>query len=290
MFLPDHTLATPSRDLPALLREARRSRRLSQLELSLRVGISQRHVSFVETGRSKPSRETLVAWLQELGMPLAQRNATMLQAGFAPIYSQQPLDAAPMQSANAALTWMLKVHDPMPAFVLDAQWNVLQTNQGGRWLAMTLLPCLAASLQTPGAQANLLDVLCHPDGYTKHLRNLAEVGPMALAHLREVAALQADLAPKVEAFAALLAHKLGLQRVHAARPQPHMPLLTSRYNSPHGELAFFSMFTTFGTPQDITLASLRVEHILPADAHTQDVLDRLVKNDIASSHGTPPRL
>lgn len=261
--------------LTATLQQSRKARRVSQLELALRIGVSQRHVSFVESGRAQPSRELLANWLQELDVPLAQRNAAMLQAGYAPVYSQQSLQDAPMQTANTAVLHLLQTHDPMPAYVIDAQWNLINVNQGGRWLALTLMPWLAAALAS-GEPLNMLDALCHPEGFTKQVVNLAEVGPALLAHLRDDASVQPALAPKAEAFAALLVGKLGTRNLHAGWPRQMAPMLTTRFATVHGELSFFSMFSTFGTPQDITLASLRVEHMFAADAHTKAVLKQQV--------------
>ena len=260
--------------LIATLQQSRKVQRVSQLELALRMGVSQRHVSFVESGRAKPSRELLVAWLQALDVPLAQRNAAMLQAGYAPVYSQQSLNDAPLLPANDAILHLLHAHDPMPAYVVDALWNLVHVNAGGRWLAVTLMPWLADLPED--APLNMLDALCHPEGFVKHLTNLAEVGPALLAHLRDDASVQPSLAPKVEAFAALLRERLGAQSLHTGWPRQVAPVLTSRFATVHGELSFFSMYTTFGTPQDITLASLRIEHMFAADAQTKAVLAQQV--------------
>jgi transcriptional regulator with XRE-family HTH domain len=265
--------------LPITLQHARKARRLSQLELSMRVGVSQRHVSFVESGRAQPSRELLIAWLQELDAPLVVRNAAMLQAGYAPVFSAAKLDDPRLAQANDALVQLMKAHDPQPAFVIDAQWNVVHQNCGGLWLALTLMPWAAAMLagRTPvSAPLNLLDMLSHPEGFTKHMTNLAEVGPALLAHLRDDASVQPALTPKVEAFASLLRARLGSASLHTGWPSQAAPVLTSRFATVHGELAFFSMFTTFGTPQDITLASLRVEHMFAADEATRKVLNAQV--------------
>jgi transcriptional regulator with XRE-family HTH domain len=261
--------------LPITLQQARKAKRLSQLELSMRVGVSQRQVSFVESGRAKPSRELLMAWLHELDAPLVVRNAAMLQAGYAPAYSAAPLGDPMLAQANHALVQLIKAHDPQPAFVLDAQWNVLRFNSAGRWLAATLMPWAADALRTHTASSppiNLLDMLAHPEGFCKTMLNLAEVGPTLLAHLRDDASVQPALTPKVEAFAALLRDRIGGQNPYATWPSQAVPVLTSRFATAHGELAFFSMFTTFGTPQDITLASLRVEHMFAANAATLAVL------------------
>ena len=261
--------------LPITLQQARKARRLSQLELSLRVGVSQRHVSFVESGRSKPSRPLLMAWLHELDAPLVVRNAALLQAGYAPAYGNATLADPALAQANNALAQLLRAHDPLPALVIDASWNVLHFNQGGRWLAATLMPWSADLPQD--ASVNMLDLLAHPEGFAKHMLNLDEVGPALLAHLRDDASVQPALAPKVEAFARLLRDRVGAQNLHLGWPRPMAPVLTTRFATPHGELSFFSMFTTFGTPQDITLASLRVEHMFAADAATRAVLAAQVR-------------
>jgi transcriptional regulator with XRE-family HTH domain len=260
--------------LPGTLQQVRKARRLSQLELSMRVGVSQRHVSFVESGRARPSRSLLIAWLQELDAPLSLHNAAMLQAGYAPAYGAASLTDPALAQANDALVQLLRAHDPMPAFVLDADWNVLHMNRGAQWFATMLMPHLA-TLPT-GASINMLDLLIHPEGASKSITNLREVGPVVLTHLRHEANARPALAPRVEEFADRLRERLGEKNLQPSASPPVAPVLCTRFDTAHGELAFFSMFTTFGTPQDITLASLRVEHMFAADKHTRDTLAALV--------------
>jgi hypothetical protein len=222
-----------------------------------------------------------LAWLHELEAPLALRNAAMLQAGYAPVFSEAPLTSPLLAPAHDALLALLKAHEPQPALVLDARWNVLHMNQGAQWLSGLLMPELMASLAQSATSAaqpplNMLDVLCHPQGLSSKMLNLAEVGPNLLAHLRDDASVIPELRPKVEAYAALLKTHLGQQSLHSGWPRQSAPVLTTRLASPHGELSFFSMFTTFGTPQDITLASLRVEHMFAADEQTRQVLQKQV--------------
>jgi transcriptional regulator with XRE-family HTH domain len=257
------------------LKQARQARRLSQLELSLRVGVSQRHLSFVESGRANPSRQLLMAWLQELDAPLALRNAAMLQAGYAPAYGAAPLSDPAMTQANQAICALLKSHDPLPAFVIDAHWNLLRLNQGAQWLAATLMPWTVELAE--GTPLNMLDLLVHPHGFANAMLNLNEVGPTLLSHLRDQASLLPIIAPRVEAFAAFLRARTGTQTAPINTQRFTSPLLTTRFATAHGELAFFSMFTTFGTPQDITLASLRLEHLFAADEPTAAVLKAHVK-------------
>ena len=261
--------------LPDTLKQVRKAQRLSQLELSLRLDVSQRHISFVESGRARPSRELLLAWLQALEAPLVVRNEALLQAGYAPVYGTAQLNDPALAQVNEALQQLLFAHDPMPALVIDAQWNLLRLNRGGQWLAATLLPWTAALTET--TSVNLLDLLSHPKGFTKPIVNLAEVGPAMLSILRHEASVQPAIAPKVEAFAARLCDRLGGQALQPSGSRPTAPVLTTRYATQYGELAFFSMFTTFGTPQDITLASLRVEHLFAADEATRILLQKHVQ-------------
>lgn len=261
--------------LTETLRQARRQRRISQLELSLRLGVSQRHLSFVESGRSKPSRTLLLAWLEELSAPLATRNAALLQAGYAPAYSAAALGDRLLAPATEALLQLLRSHDPMPAYVLDAGWNVTHRNQGAQWLFLTLVPWATELPET--ASLNMLDILAHPEGSTTMMTNLEEAGPPILAQLREEAGVMPALRPKVDAFARLLAERLGSR----ATPQgPGTgPMVTMRFATPVGDLSFFSMFTTFGSPRDITLSSLRLEHLFPADHQTRSILERHAKQE-----------
>ncbi len=153
--------------------------------------------------------------------------------------------------------------------VMDAAWNVLQMNRGAQWIALTLMPWIA---HLPKDQpVNMLDAMLHPEGMTRHMTHLEEVAPAMLAHLRDDAIVVPELLPRVELLAAQLQKRLG-KRPLTPWPRQLAPVLTTRFSTVHGELAFFSMFSTFGTPQDITLASLRVEHIFAADALTRAVI------------------
>lgn len=259
-----------TQSLPDLLREARSAVRLSQLALSFRLGVSQRHISFVESGRAQPSRALLSAWLQELDVPLAVRNLALDAAGYAPMYTAAQFGDADMALAESALCQLLQAHDPMPAWVIDAQWNVLQANHGAQWLVTTLAP---SSMAAGSSRAlNLVDLLVAPDGLLTHIVNLSEVGPSMLAHLRADARVHPVLAPKVNALTDALRARLGATIASAPTARPSLPVLATRFATPYGVLSFFTMLTTFGTPQDITLASLRVEHMFAADAATTEVL------------------
>jgi transcriptional regulator with XRE-family HTH domain len=256
------------------LQQARKAKRLSQLELSLRIGVSQRHLSCVESGQTRPSRGLLISWLKELEVPLVIRNRALTQAGFAPIYSSTTTadESKAMQAAEHALNQLLLANEFVPTYVIDAHWNLVDFNSAGRWLARMLMPWTA---DLPiGAAINLIDLMCMPNGMTQNLINLAEVGPSLLSHIRDDADAIPELRPKAEGFAAFLHSRIGPFDMTKARAEQMAPVLTSHYKTEAGELAFFSMFTTFGTPQDIRLGSLRVEHMFPADAKTREILTK----------------
>jgi transcriptional regulator with XRE-family HTH domain len=256
-----------------ILQGARRARRISQLELALQLGVSQRHVSFVESGRSRPSRELLHAWLLALDSPLALSNEALLSAGYAPVYSHGRLDDPSLAEADQALAQLLNAHEPAPALVLDAEWNLVRMNRGAVWLATTLLPWAADMIGQ--APINMIDMMTHPQGLGQCVTNLDDVGPRLLAMLRQEVSAHRALAPRIQAYEAFLVSRLGAKGMAAALLRPKAPVLTTRLTSPFGELAFFSMFTTFGTPNDITLSSLRVEHMFPADDATRAVLGNI---------------
>jgi transcriptional regulator with XRE-family HTH domain len=263
---------TVASSLPGTLRKVRLGRRISQLDLSLQIGVSQRHVSFVESGRAKPSRELLALWLSELQVPFPEHNAIMLLGGFAPVFGQATLNDPSLAQAKLAMAHLLASHEPFPCFVLDAHWNVVQINGGGVWLVKALIPWLELS----NKKINMLDLLCDAEGVTKNMLNLREVAPLLLSIIKKDVASQPTLEPKFRAFEAILQSKLGRNFLDKRSAHPAPILLTTRFETSFGELAFFSMFTTFGTPQDITLASLRVEHVFAADDATRNVVLREV--------------
>jgi transcriptional regulator with XRE-family HTH domain len=249
-----------------ILRSARANRRISQLELAMSLGISQRHVSFVESGRAKPSRGLLLEWLRELDTPLEQCNAALLGAGYAPAYRNAALSDASLAPAIEALRLLISAHDPWPAFVLDAHWNLIDLNAGAKRLASLLAAGLTTGPLRP--PVNMLDALAAPGGFSRRITNLGEAGPALLARLRREARVIPELAARVQSIERMLRAELGPAPLRNAEDTARTPLLTTSFETPLGRLAFFSMFTTFGTPQDITLASLRVELLFAADSAT----------------------
>ena len=236
----------------------RRQRRISQLELGLRAGVSQRHLSCIETGRAQPTRSTLLALLDALDAPLPERNAALLAAGLAPAYSQHGLHAPQLAPAREALHQLLHAPGSPPALVLDAEWNLVMANAGVQRLLEVL------GLPMPAGPANLLDWLLAEGGLRACLLNEAEVCSEVLHRARREAQQLPALAARLQ--------RLQSQLPHWPSPAAQAPLLLTRLRSRAGELRLFSMFTSFGAPLDVTLASLRIEHLFAADEATARVL------------------
>jgi len=254
------------------LRALRAARRLSQMELSMRAGVSQRHLSWIETGRARPSREMLLALLDALDAPLPERNDSLLAAGYAPAFAQRSLAAPEMAPVREAVCHLLDAHDPSPAMVLDAAWNVVQGNRGVRRL-VALLGADPAMFDGP---VNMLELTFAPGGLGGAFVNADEVRHDVWLRATREAPHVPELARRIEQ---LRRHAPAAARTTALHHQA--PLLLARLASRRGELAFFSTFTTFGSPLDVTVASLRVEHLFPADARTREILQDADDEDAA---------
>jgi transcriptional regulator with XRE-family HTH domain len=246
-----------------MLREWREDRRRSQLDLAIDVGVSTRHLSFVETGKSKPSPELVLALAEHLDVPFRERNSMLLAAGYAPRYPQTPLDGAAMASVRAALGGLIRAHDPYPAVVVDRGWDVVMTNTG----AQGFLDGVAAHLLQP--PINSYRVTLHPEGMAPRIDNFAEWAHDLLATLdRQVAATRdprlRDLLAEVSTYPNV-AELGGSWRTRSETPTVVVPLKLRV-----GDLtqSWFSTNTTIGTPVDITLEELHVELFHPADEAT----------------------
>jgi transcriptional regulator with XRE-family HTH domain len=258
--------------LPDLLRAARHQHRLSQLELSYELQISARHLGFVEVGRSVPSRALLLRWLARLGVPFGIRNEALQMAGYAPAFEDGALDSAPFAEARKALIQLLTAQDPFPAIILDAEWRIVASNTGFRWLievcgGQVAVPQLDDVALTTDRGPTLTDLVLGPHGIGHAVLNLLEVGPAYLAHLRQDALTNPQLATQISQLEQALPGQ-------TSAPASFPPSMIVRYATAHGELAFMTMLTTFGTPQSITLSSLRVELMFPADQHTRSTVSR----------------
>jgi transcriptional regulator with XRE-family HTH domain len=251
-----------------MVRDWRIRRRRSQMDLALDVGVSPRHLSFVETGRSRPSPELVLALADRLEVPLRERNVLLLSAGYAPRYPETSLDAAAMARVRAALQRLLDSHDPYPGVVIDRVWNVVLANEA----AVLLAQGLPDHLVNP--TMNVFRVCLHPDGLASRILNFDEFSFYLLAQLYRSAVLTGDaelqrLADEVSQYPNVAG--LGDWRKTAASEDPTL-LVPLRLDVGGSELSLFTTLTTFGTPQDITLAELAVELFFPADEETDALL------------------
>jgi len=254
----------------ALLREWRGRRRLSQLDLAVGVGMSTRHLSYVETGRSRPSPELLMTIAEHLDVPLRERNGLLLAAGYAPRYGQRALDDPAMATVRASLQRMLDAHDPYPGVVVDRYWNVVAANAA----AGALVAGLPGELLGP--PLNVYRASLHPDGLAAATVNFEAWAPTLLDQLRRSVAATGD--PQVQA----LLDEVGaypnvaalVGRATASVGEEPPLLVPLRLRGEAGELSLFTTLTTFGTPRDVTLDELAVELFFPADEATATLLRR----------------
>lgn len=251
-----------------LIKQWRTRRRRSQMDLALDVGVSTRHLSFVETGRAKPSPELLMALAHGLDVPLRERNAWLLAAGYAPRYAETPLDAAAMDRVRATLQRLLDGHDPYPGVVIDRCWNVLVANRAA---ALFLDGVAPAALVEP---LNVFRLCLHPDGLAARTRNAEQWCAYLLGELHRAALVTGDaglagLADEVAGYPNL--DGLADWRVQAAPREPAL-LVPWELDLDGRALSLFGTITTFGTPQDVTLAELAVELFYPADEASEQLL------------------
>jgi transcriptional regulator with XRE-family HTH domain len=262
------------RPIGELLREWRERRRRSQLDLALDAEVSTRHLSFVETGRSAPSREMVLRLAEQLEVPLRERNSLLLAAGYAPVYSEANLDAAPMAAVRAAIRQLLAAHEPYPAVVVDRAWSLVDANTSVGFFLTGVRPDLLAP------PANVLRISLHPEGMAPTIVNLGEWRAHLLGRLRRQVALTAD--------AGLAALYDELRAYPCDQPEPEVELpgpgevvvpLRVRHGGPDGvrELAFFTTVATFGTPLDVTVSELAIESFFPANPETAAALRALAE-------------
>jgi transcriptional regulator with XRE-family HTH domain len=253
------------RPVGELLRRWRERRRLSQLELALQAEISTRHLSFVETGRSMPSRDMVLRLAEQLEVPLRERNHLLLAAGYAPAYAETALDAPPMTAVRAAVRQVLTGHQPYPAVVVDRGWNLVDANASVSLFTDGVPP----ELLTP--PTNVLRVSLHPEGMARRIVNLGEWRAHLLGRLRRQVAVAAD--PELAAlYDELRAYPCDQPEPEIELPGPGDVVVPLRIRHAGRELAFFSTVATFGTPLDITVAELAIESFFPADADTAAAL------------------
>jgi transcriptional regulator with XRE-family HTH domain len=261
-------LSSPPSGPGALLRDWRLRRRMSQLDLALEAEVSQRHLSFVESGRSRPSRDMVLTLADRLDLPLRERNRLLLAAGFAPGFPERPIEDASMAPALAAVELVLKGHEPNPAMAVDRAWTLVRANAAiAPFLQAVADPAL---LQPP---INVLRLSLHPGGLAPHILDLADWRDHLMERLGRIAETVADpdLARLMEELAG---YPVPSRRRPAARADPSFIATPLRMRLGGEVLSFITTITVFGTPLDVTLSELAVETFFPADAETAAYLRR----------------
>lgn len=263
-------MASSGRPIGELLRDWRRTRGMSQLDLSIEAGVSARHLSFVETGRSRPSPDLLLRLAEQLDLPLAERNTMLLAGGYAPAYPRHELSDPELAPIRAAVRQILDGHGPCPAVLIDQQWQLVEANP-------------AVALFTAGAEPhlltppiNVLRLSLHPDGMAPRILNLPEWRAHLLNRLRQQAVTTNDPA-LYELHEELRGYPGDNGHVPPMSDPVSRIVIPLRYRHDDQELSFLSTTTLFGTPLDVTVAGLAVEAFFPADPATTEALHALAK-------------
>lgn len=256
-----------------LLRDWRVRRRKSQLDLALEAEISTRHLSFVETGRSAPSREMILHLAAQLDVPLRERNVLLTAAGFAPVFPETSLDDESLAAARRTIDLILRGHEPNPTLALDRHWNLIQANKAIDFLLKAVSP---SQLQPP---INVLRLSLHPEGLAPQIVNYAEWCAHLLARLSRQVEITADavlidLERELKSYAFPRNAKKNQPSGKIASPDIAVPL---RLLVDETELSFISTTTVFGTPIDVTLSELAIESFFPADEKTAKMMHRVFK-------------
>ena len=253
---PDDTVGTH-------LRRWRSRRHISQLRLALDCDVSTRHISFVETGRSRPSRDLILHLARRLHPTSRELNLCLLAANYAPAHLGY--DDGPVSTMLEA---MLSQHDPAPAFVFDASWTMRRLNRGGQWLCSIVLPRVWAGVSKPETGIDMLAALTHPEGLLSTMRDAGRVGAGFLQQLRLEQLTNPSLGNRVDQFERSLRERFHPPEDDRAH-DPSESGLTLEFDTALGAMSFFTAQGVFGMPQHITVGSLRSELWFPADAHTR---------------------
>jgi transcriptional regulator with XRE-family HTH domain len=256
-----------------LLRAWREQRRVSQLELALRADSSARHISFIETGRSRPSEEMVLRLAEHLDIPVRERNALLLAAGYAPHYPETPLDDPALDALREGMERLIQGYEPYPALVVDAMYNVVAANRG----ILMLLDGIPESLLAP--PLNAMRLTLHPQGLASRIRNLTEWRGHLLDQMQRQIALHRS-EPLRALYEEVAAYPVPEAASDASEGQPAESVayfaLPLRIEHEGRTLSFISSISTFNTPMDVTVAELAIETLLPADPATVKYLHSLM--------------
>lgn len=251
-----------------LLRQWRKRRRWSQLDLACEAEISTRHLSFVETGRSHPSRDMLLHLAERLDIPLRERNVLLIAAGFAPVFSEIPLEDPALHSARKIIDMALAVHEPYPALAINRHWTLMASNTAVAPLIAGVEPML---MQPP---VNVLRLSLHPGGLAPRIANFSEWRAHILQRLRHQIDVSADPV-LAELFNELSNYSLPPTNTYSNNSvllEFSDVAIPFQLITDHGLLSFFSTTTIFGTPVEITLSELAIESFYPADTQTAEII------------------
>jgi transcriptional regulator with XRE-family HTH domain len=258
----------PANRLGDLLRHWRNIRGKNQLDLSLETGLSQRHISFIESGRSVPSRPTLMNIAQVLDVPLRDRNVLLLSADYAPAYSEAAWNSVQMHSVTRALERILRQHEPFPALVMDRYWNVLMTNES----TPRFFNCFINMSRRTGPR-NMLHLMFDPEAMRPFVDNWEEVASSLIQRVNiEAVGRVIDEGTK-ELLTALRAYpgvRTDGRPIRGSSLGPIMPIIPISFRKGDTVLNYFSMVTTVGTPQTVAAQELRIESMFPADEATEN--------------------
>ncbi|MGY5117645.1 helix-turn-helix domain-containing protein [Streptomyces sp. 900105755] len=271
--VPSRANAPDGQGVGPLLRAWRERRRVSQLELALRADSSARHISFVETGRSRPSEEMVLRLAEHLDVPVRERNALLLAAGYAPHYPETPLDDPALDALRDGMERLIRGYEPYPALVVDATYTVVAANRG---IAM-LLEGVPQSLLAPAPNAMRLTL--HPEGLAPRIRNLREWRGHLLEQMgRQIALHRSDALRELYEEVAAYPVPAGVDDTEPAEPGTPVAYFALPMRIEHAGrvLSFVSSISTFNTPMDVTVAELAIETFLPADPATTKFLHSLV--------------
>ena len=260
------------------LSEWRAVRRLSQLDLALLAGISQRHISFVESGRAQPSRDMIFKLAEALDLPLRARNELFLAAGYAPAYPERRLDLSEMKAAREALELILNHHEPYPAIVMDINWNIVMRNEAVSRIVNYCVGAEALRQLFPDGMINFVELMFAPNGLRPHIVNWTHSRAALLRRLRREAAGNAG-SPS-ETLRRKFDHDTPRASDISFLEESIDPILPLELRIGDTRLRLFNTFTTFGTPQDVSLQELRIDMSFPADEVTRRFLDAAAKSGI----------
>ena len=253
---------------PDLLRSWRRRRRMSQLELALDSGVSQRHLSFLESGRAAPSRAMILQLGETLQVPLRDRNDLLLAAGFAPVFRARPLEDPQMAQVMSAVRMILRNHEPFPAIAVDRAWNVRLANGSFDRLVDLLGPDLWR--RVGGAQRNVMRLFFHPDGIRPIVTNWSAIAHVLWQRARRES--EAVGGGELRVLLEELARYQDPETLRAGEDAALLPVLPLTMEKDGLRVSLFTVIATFGTPQDVTADELRIETLFPADADTEALL------------------